>query len=117
MTQEPANQRLTRRTALRAAAAGAAVAALSAVPRSALAATATASTSQLEPEAGSWMTWVLESGSELRPPQPDVGATQSEIDALQVFAASRDARALDQVTYWDTGAPGFRWNEIAIAQG
>ena len=63
------------------------------------------------------MTWVLESGSELRPAAPDLGATQSDIDSLQVFAASRDAGALDQVSYWDTGSPGYRWNAIAIAQG
>src|SRR5438874_10575761 len=25
--------------------------------------------------------------------------------------------ARDQVSYWDSGAPGYRWNEIAIAQG
>jgi membrane-associated phospholipid phosphatase len=117
MKQEPANSRLSRRTAIRGAAAGMAVAALGGVSRVALAATPAASTTQLEPEAGTWMTWVLESGSELRPAPPDIGATQSEIDALQVCAASRDAGALDQVSYWDTGAPGYRWNEIAIAQG
>jgi hypothetical protein len=33
------------------------------------------------------------------------------------MAAERDAAALDQVSYWDSGAPGYRWNEIAVAQG
>ena len=33
------------------------------------------------------------------------------------MTAERDAAALDQVSYWDSGAPGYRWNEIAIAQG
>jgi membrane-associated phospholipid phosphatase len=39
------------------------------------------------------------------------------MDALRAMAAERDAAALDQVSYWDSGAPGYRWNEIAIAQG
>jgi membrane-associated phospholipid phosphatase len=117
MAQGHTNSWLTRRTALRAAAASAAVAAFGAVPLGAIAAPGAASDSQLEPEAGSWKTWVLESGSELQPAAPDIGATQSDIDALQVFAASRNAGALDQVSYWDTGAAGYRWNEIAIEQG
>jgi membrane-associated phospholipid phosphatase len=33
------------------------------------------------------------------------------------MTADRDTAALDQVSYWDSGAPGYRWNEIAIAQG
>src|SRR5918912_432979 len=31
--------------------------------------------------------------------------------------AARGAAALDQVSYWGSGSPGYRWNEIAIAQG
>jgi hypothetical protein len=45
--------------------------------------------------AGSWSTWVLASGSELRlAPPPKAAATQAE---LQVMAAQRDAAALDRV--------------------
>jgi hypothetical protein len=28
----------------------------------------------------------------------------------------RDASALDQISFWDTGAPSYRWNELAIAK-
>src|SRR5215471_21424199 len=99
MTQEHAKPRLTRRTALRTGAASAAVAVLGALPRAALAAQPASTIGQLEPDAGRWMTWVIDSGSDLRPPPPDIGATRSEIDALQVFAAERDAATLDQVSY------------------
>src|SRR5262249_19991193 len=95
----------------------AAVAVLGALPRAALAAQPASTIGQLEPDAGRWMTWVIDSGSDLRPPQPDIGATQSEIDALQAFAGNRDEATLDQISYWDSGSPGFRWNEIAIAEG
>ena len=119
MTQRNATLRLTRRAALGAGAASAVITALGTTSRGAWAAAApSASADQIEPGAGGWRTWVLESGSELRPPAPpDRGATRSEIDTLRGLAAGRDAAALDQVSYWDSGAPGYRWNEIAIAQG
>src|SRR5262249_60303173 len=28
------------------------------------------------------------------------------------MAARRDAAALDQISFWDSGAPGYRWNGI-----
>jgi membrane-associated phospholipid phosphatase len=60
----------------------------------------------------------LESGSQLRLPQPPSGsATDAEIDELRMLAARRDAAALEQVAYWDAGSPGYRWNEIACTAG
>ena len=72
----------------------------------------------LEPGAGGWQTWVLASGSELQPPPPPgAAAAQAELAALRALAAGRDAAALDEVAYWDAGAPGYRWNELATARG
>jgi membrane-associated phospholipid phosphatase len=72
----------------------------------------------LEPAAGSWKTWVLSSGRQLQvAPPPGQGATGSEITQLHALAAQRDATALNLISYWDTGSPGYRWNEIAIEQG
>src|SRR5262245_33620433 len=63
-------------------------------------------------------TWVLESRTELRPPAPpDRTAARSVIVELKELAEQREEAALDQVSYWDAGAPGDRWNEIAISQG
>ena len=110
MTQRDQTMRLTRRAALGAGAASAVVAALATAPLEAwAAAAASAKANQLEPAAGSWRTWVLESGSQLRPPAPpDRALTRSEIDTLRAMTAERDAAALDQVSYWDSGAPGSR---------
>jgi hypothetical protein len=35
---------------------------------------------------------------------------------LAQIAAARDRAALDRVAYWDTGAPSYRWSEIAVAE-
>jgi membrane-associated phospholipid phosphatase len=75
----------------------------------------TAQVDQIEPRAGTWQTWVLSSGDQLRPAAPpDEAATAAELAALQAMVADRDADALDRIVYWDAGSPGYRWNEIAI---
>ena len=71
----------------------------------------------VEPQAGSWKTWVIVSGRQLRvPPPPDRAATEKELSELSQMAAGRDRAALDRVSYWDTGAPSYRWSEIAVAE-
>ena len=73
---------------------------------------------QLEPGAGGWQPWVLASGSEVQPPPPPgEAAARAELAELRALAARRDAAALDEVAYWDAGAPGYRWNELASARG
>src|SRR5215469_13159175 len=68
-----------------------------------------------QPQAGGWKTWVIASGREFRvPPPPDQATTKKELSDLMQMAAARDRAALDQVAYWDTGAPSYRWSEIAI---
>jgi membrane-associated phospholipid phosphatase len=117
VTHRKPTARLTRRTALRTGMAGAVVAALGSAPRAAWAAPS-APADRIEPEAGGWRTWLLESGAELRPPAPpDRIATRSEIAQLRALGDQRDEAALDQVSYWNTGSPSYRWNEIAITEG
>src|SRR5262245_34123542 len=73
------------------------------------------SASQVEPKAGTWRTYLLSSGSQLRrAPPPGAAATRAEIRALKELIAKRDAAALDQIAFWNTGGPIYRWNEIAV---
>jgi hypothetical protein len=65
--------------------------------------------------AGGWKTWLLRSGDQLRLPPPPDGA--AELGQVRVAAGRRDAAAIEQIAYWDAGAPGYRWNEIGMAQG
>jgi hypothetical protein len=69
----------------------------------------------IEPKAGTWKMWVLTSGSQFRlPPPPDKAATAAEIKHLKDLVAKRDTTAYNQIASWDTGAPSYRWNEIAV---
>ncbi len=71
----------------------------------------------VEPHAGSWQTWVVADVAAVRPPAPpSQTATQAELKQVQALAAGRDAAALQQIAYWDSGAPSYRWIEIAFAQ-
>lgn len=77
---------------------------------------------QVEPEAGTWSTWVLSSGDQLRlSAPPDEAASADEIAQLKELAANRDDAALQQIAYWNSGAPAYRWNQLAmnavLAQG
>src|SRR5688500_17720445 len=70
---------------------------------------------KVEPRAGRWQTWVLTSGSQLRlarPPGRDVA--KAELRELKALARQRDAAALDQIAYCNTGGLAYRWNEIAV---
>lgn len=70
--------------------------------------------SQIEPNAGKWKTWVIASGSEIAlPPPPKEKATKEEIKTLLTLQAQRDETAIKNINYWNAGAPGYRWNEIA----
>jgi membrane-associated phospholipid phosphatase len=73
--------------------------------------------STVEPTAGTWKSFVIFSRFELRaPPPPDTAASAEEIGQLKEIAKRRDPAALDLIAYWDTGAPSYRWNEIAVSE-
>ena len=69
---------------------------------------------QLEPNAGHWKTWVIPSGSALRlPAPPDAEGTAAEIQWVKDCLANRSQAVLTQIHYWDAGAPGYRWMQLA----
>src|SRR5262249_55641249 len=69
---------------------------------------------QIEPQAGRWKTWGFTSGSQFRvPAAPDGLAQEVETRNLITRASRRDATALGAISFWDSGPPGYRWNEIA----
>jgi hypothetical protein len=59
-----------------------------------------------------WSTWLLSSPSELRVgAPPDAAETNVELVRLQMLADTRDAVALDRISYWHAGPPPYRWNQ------
>jgi membrane-associated phospholipid phosphatase len=102
--------RLNRRTLLRLGAAATAALGAAALPVTGLAAPV-GSQDMIEPGAGAWKTWFLPGGSHLRLPAPPDGA--GEIGQVRALASQRDG-VHGRVSYWDAGAPPYRWNELAF---
>jgi membrane-associated phospholipid phosphatase len=68
---------------------------------------------KMEPQAGSWKTWVLESGRELRlPAAPNAAQTAAEVAWLKDWMAQSNSVALEQFRYWNAGSPPYRWIEL-----
>jgi membrane-associated phospholipid phosphatase len=64
--------------------------------------------------AGSWKTWAISSGQELRlGPPPDSQATLAEIGELRKLVDERAADH-DRIAFWDAGPPSYRWVEVAV---
>jgi membrane-associated phospholipid phosphatase len=69
---------------------------------------------QVEPQAGQWKTWIIMSGSALRlPAPPDSADTTTEIAWIKQTTANLSASDLAQIRFWDAGAPGYRWMQLA----
>lgn len=65
---------------------------------------------QLEPTAGTWKTWFITSGKEHRLPAP----SSYKDEVAQVIAKQQqiDSAAMQQIMYWNAGAPGYRWQSF-----
>src|SRR5262245_52848632 len=101
--------RLNRRRVLRIGLTATAAAGAASLVGSAGAAPAAAA--MVEPGAGGWKTYFLPSGRHLRlGPPPDAAAELAQVRAL---ASQRDG-VHGRVSYWDAGAPPYRWNELAF---
>jgi hypothetical protein len=78
-----------------------------------LSARAQDSVEQVEPNAGSWKTWVISSGKDFRvPPPPDSGATLTELAWLKTLSQEKDPNIAEQVRFWNAGSPSYRWVDV-----
>ena len=67
----------------------------------------------IEPNAGTWKTWIISSGKDFRvPPPPDDAGTKAELQWVRGAVAETNPAILDSVTYWDAGAPAYRWIDL-----
>ena len=65
---------------------------------------------QVEPGAGNWKTWFITSGKDYRLPAP--ASYKDEIAQVISKQQQLDSAGLQQVLYWNAGAPGYRWHEF-----
>ena len=71
------------------------------------------STGPIEPNAGNWKPWVISSGKDYRvPPPPGPSDTRHELKALAEMISHNDAATLQQIAYWNAGAPSYRWMDL-----
>lgn len=78
-----------------------------------LAAASVAVSAQDAPNAGEWRTWVIASGKDHGvPPPPDAAATHEELHQLREMSSVSDARIVEQIRYWDSGPPSYRWLDL-----
>jgi membrane-associated phospholipid phosphatase len=72
---------------------------------------------QIEPTAGTWKTWVVPAVSKIRlPAPPAASASTAEIQTIKSLMAEANSDTKAQIAYWDAGAPGYRWMELASQQ-
>jgi membrane-associated phospholipid phosphatase len=80
-----------------------------------LAAAVVAVHGQTSRPAGEWKTWVIESGRDHRvPPPPDAAATRAELDWLRDISSESDPRIGEQIRFWDSGPPSYRWMDLIV---
>lgn len=62
---------------------------------------------QTEPSAGTWKTWLIDSPKEFKVPAPS--DYRKEISEVLKLQKSIDSSTLQQIQYWNAGAPNYRW--------
>ena len=72
-----------------------------------------ASRGGIEPNAGTWRTWVISSGADNRvQPPPGAAETRAELRAMADLIGRNDEAARQQIAFWDAGSPGYRWIDL-----
>src|SRR5262245_64655480 len=75
------------------------------------------SAQSVEPLAGNWKTWVISSGKDYRIPAPPGPAeTSTELKALSDLIRFNNAKTNEQITFWNAGAPAYRWIDLISAR-
>lgn len=65
---------------------------------------------QVEPTASQWKTWFISSAKSYRLPAPP--SYKEEIAQVISKQKQVDEVSLQQIQYWNTGSPGYRWQEM-----
>jgi membrane-associated phospholipid phosphatase len=67
-------------------------------------------------EAANWRTWLLDNPQEITIAAPPGNAqSKSELQLVRQRMSKVDEKKMREITYWNAGAPAYRWNQIAPA--
>jgi len=68
---------------------------------------------QVNYEAAKWRTWLVDNPNAIATPAPPNDAqTRSELETVKQRIKNVDTKKLDEIIYWNAGAPSYRWNQI-----
>lgn len=68
----------------------------------------------IEPNAGTWKTWVIPSGNSFAiPPPPSGKRIKQELAEIAAAQSKADSAALYEMHHWNAGPAGYRWGYIA----
>ncbi|MGZ5190232.1 MAG: phosphatase PAP2 family protein [Flavisolibacter sp.] len=65
-------------------------------------------------EAANWKIMLLDNPEQIKTiAPPTAGQSKTELQTVKQRVAKVDEKKLQQIKYWDAGAPSYRWNQIA----
>lgn len=66
-------------------------------------------------EAANWKTWLLDNSQQIITAAPPTATqTKAELQTIRQRLTRLDEKKLEEIEYWDAGAPSYRWNQIII---
>jgi hypothetical protein len=66
-------------------------------------------------EAANWKTWLLDNPQQITVVAPPAAAqSKVELHYIKHGMTKLNAKKMEQIKYWDAGAPSYRWNQIVI---
>ena len=63
-------------------------------------------------EAAGWKTRLINNPSGIKVDAPPAAQLQNELKAVKLQLAMLDDKKMQEIKYWDAGAPAYRWNQI-----
>jgi len=66
-------------------------------------------------EAANWKTWLLDNPQQITLAAPPTAAqSKTELQSVKQDMAKLDEKKMEQIKYWNAGAPAYRWNQIIL---
>lgn len=66
-------------------------------------------------EAAKWKTWMLDNPQQITiGAAPAAAQSKAELQTIKHGLGKLDDKKLEQIKYWDAGAPAYRWNQIIL---